>query len=406
MKTFLRTEAGLRLGLRDVAHQAVTSPLRALSQLGERVVSGVAETGVPREQHVVLDGFETTNPSGTQVQVDLGGAVLGTSYAGETLDGLVLTSGEPVRIIDIGSYADGQYGVYVRLELAPETYENRTFWDPAATPNPAETTRNVATRVVEDWSLAIDFVSPGPEWMQVSELQKTGAVLVISDLRPWAFDTDTAGTGTRWGSATDRVIPRTAPSRITSVAQFAQMALEQLSGIIGARTGDTQHPFRNVTAGDADAGTGYVGLGQLNEVKLSAQGGQQAQYLPFDRTAGVPGAPVSPTFLHHANVPKAYGVVQRHTGSPVLLAGSFRVTSVAAASGGVLVTLPDAFAGQIMVVPSIAWLPATASAPAVDPPEAPFWDQLSATTFVMYETPALLGQLSAGFGFVVYGVHA
>lgn len=405
-KELVNIAAGLRLDLKDVRDLAINSTLKGLAQIGDQLIAGPTTETIPRTKSIVLSDFAASVAT-TAVTVRGGSAVVGTHYDGETVEGLVLSGGSAEKTIEIGGYADGTYGLFVRLELAPTTYENRTYWDPSASPSPTEVTKNSATRLVEDWSPSVALVSPGSEWVRLGEITKTGASLVYADQRPFAFDVDGGG-NPRWGSATERQYPRVAAARITGVAQFAQFALTQIRDLIGASGADTPHPFRDLGVsggGDVDAGTGYVGVGQLNAGKLSRHGGQLVSgYLPFDTAGVVPGTLVSNTILGHANVLKAYGIIEMHSGTPTLRSGSFGIDTVVDDAGNVRVTLDRAMANTNYVVQvGVVWAPASASSPAGAAPAPPYWQADTASQFLLYPNGH---SASDGFVVQVYGVSS
>lgn len=202
----LRVESNERLDLQDFEHIAGDAILTGFEQiLGEVFTSPV------KERKWILDGFAMTNPSGNQVRVDLGRAILGQRRDGAIRYGVMASEGDAAKIQDIASYIPGTYGIFVRFEEVPEAIESRIFWNPAG--DGQEYTQTIPTRYVPNWSIAIEVGSPGAEWLKIGEVDQ--ASMVITDQRDFYFEGSFDGSyESGWstdggGSADDRDPDRT-----------------------------------------------------------------------------------------------------------------------------------------------------------------------------------------------------
>lgn len=205
-KDWTNYEPGQRIEATDAIQVAVDTPVQGIQAIARDVLAG-ANNSI---QNYVLDGFLVSaplSPTLTTVDVTNGTAIVGFKRRGVTEFGMVLSGGAAQKSADMGSLADGTYGVYVRFEFSEDDFANRFFWNPLAV-TPVETPRNVGTRLAEDWSFTIDLVSPGPEWLQVASISKTGTTLVVTDQRRYFFDTINGQiTNTEWGTVSDRTTP-------------------------------------------------------------------------------------------------------------------------------------------------------------------------------------------------------
>ena len=141
----------------------------------------------------VLDGFVTDNADGspyggTQVRVTKGRAILGQREGGQTIFGALTSEGDATRIIDVGTFSSGTYGVYVRFELLSGESSSRAFWDP--TGDGEEIAQTIPTRRLANWSVRIELTTPGAEWLRVSTvvIDASPVVTGITDLRDLYFD--------------------------------------------------------------------------------------------------------------------------------------------------------------------------------------------------------------------------
>lgn len=230
-KSFVRTRAGQRVDQPDFERASDTSIRDVVEQIGEHFLTGL-DTG----RHYVLEGLITTNPSGTTLQVTGGKAIVGYRDRGEIRYGSLLTSGATSRSIDVGAFTNGAYTVYVCLSLGDNEYGNRAFWD-ATLGTPAEVTRNVPTRRVENWSIAVETASPGAEWIPVATFTKSGASLTaLTDVRELYFEGQAANSyavlDPEWGTSNDRNADRSTYG-IRSLRKFVRAVQRQISSIIG-----------------------------------------------------------------------------------------------------------------------------------------------------------------------------
>jgi hypothetical protein len=230
-KSFVRTRPGQRVDQPDFERASDTSTRDVVEQIGEHFLTGL-DTG----RHYVLEGLITTNPTGTTLQVTGGKAIVGYRDRGEIRYGSLLTSGATSRSIDVSAFTDGAYTVYVCLSLSDNEYGNRAFWD-ATLGTPAEVTRNVPTRRVENWSIAVETTSPGAEWIPVATFTKSGASLTgLTDVRELYFEGQAANSyavlDPEWGTSNDRNANRSTYG-IRSLRKFVRAVQRQISSIIG-----------------------------------------------------------------------------------------------------------------------------------------------------------------------------
>lgn len=155
----------------------------------------------------VVSGFAMDNPSGTQVRVTKGIAVLGQREGALTFSSLLTVEGDATKIVDVGSFSAGTYGIFVRFEFVDGDQLARTFWNPSG--NGSEFSQTIPTKRQANWSMRIETSSPGAEWFKIGETTEAAA---ITDQRDFYFEGDIAG-GTIYesgwsteggGSANDR----------------------------------------------------------------------------------------------------------------------------------------------------------------------------------------------------------
>lgn len=242
-KRFLNTHRGERIDQPDLQHAVETQQRDALSQIGEGFLVGdklvLPSLGIVEQPRLfVLYGFQVTNPATTQLTVTGGSGLLGSNENGNVVSGLLInTEVTGTRTIDIGTYANGDYGIFIRLEMREENYENRAFWNADAS-TPAEYSRVVPTRIVEDWNVVVETSSPGAEWLQIYAVNKAGSVLTLTDMRDYFFegradlDYDPAN---EWGSTSDRADTRNL-SGITGLRRFVRAVQKQLDDIIDSQS--------------------------------------------------------------------------------------------------------------------------------------------------------------------------
>ncbi len=191
----------------------------------------------------ILDGFATDNADGspfggTQVRVTKGRAILGQREGGQTIFGALTSEGDATRIIDIGSFSAGTYGVYVRFELLSGESSSRAFWDP--TGDGEEIAQTIPTRRLANWSVRVELMTPGAEWLRVSTVVIDAAPVVtgITDLRDLYFEGTVDGTyASGWsteggGVANDRSSDRQqyGVSDLHTFTQAMRQCLEDIKG--------------------------------------------------------------------------------------------------------------------------------------------------------------------------------
>ena len=290
-KDFLRTEEGERIERRDYEHGMFTTPRAMLESVVNDLILGQATPGTTIPQNHVISGFPVTAdgtvvpapppPAGTVVYagssvvtVTRGVAVLGTRINGQVEQGLTLANGQTSRNQDISTLADGTYGVYVRLEFRDSSFQNRVFWNPLA-PIPTETARDIATRRAEDWAMAIEVVSPGPEWMLVGQVSKTGTTLTVADQRQMLWDVSTSDGSVEtivdadWGGGTDRDDDRRT-NGLQGLFQTLVAHKRQIQDIIGTKWYD--NPPTSLTQVVSDLSTINATIAALGNTYLQRDG--------------------------------------------------------------------------------------------------------------------------------------
>lgn len=177
----LRADANERVDLLDFQYLANTSFEEAL-----RVQANWLLTDYNKAQQWVLDGFAMTNPSGKQLQVALGRAILARRVSGAVRYGIVTGTGDLTKIVDMTALTPGTYNVYIRFEFVDGDNSSRIFWNPAG--SGSEIVQTMATRLKANWSMRVETGSPGAEWLQIGTANNVGGSLVIVDQRPFYFE--------------------------------------------------------------------------------------------------------------------------------------------------------------------------------------------------------------------------
>ena len=235
IKSFLRTEVGERIEHRDFRHGMEVSQRLPVPEMVRSVVVGDDSGTSTQFQNYVLSGFETDNPSGTIVRVQNGKAIVGYREAGEVVQGAIVSGGEPNRSQDIASYGDGTYGVFVKFDFRDTAFENRIFWNANAA-TPIEITKSIATRSEENWTFVVESVSPGPEWLKVAEIVKSGVALTPSDARDFFFEGTFANShlvvDAEWGGGDDRSATR-ATDGVFGFRRFVRGLQRQVQDVVG-----------------------------------------------------------------------------------------------------------------------------------------------------------------------------
>lgn len=186
----------------------------------------------------ILSGFETDAPLVTQVRVTKGRAILGQREGGRTFFGALASEGDATRIIDIGSFSAGTYGVYVRFELLDGESSSRAFWDP--TGDGAEITQTIPTRRLANWSIRVELSTPGAEWLRVASvvIDATPEVTGVTDLRDLYFegtvnDTYESGWSSEGGGVADDRNSDRQQYGVTDLHTFTQAMRQCLEDIKG-----------------------------------------------------------------------------------------------------------------------------------------------------------------------------
>lgn len=351
----LRSDAGERIDHPDFEFLA-TSFLAAVNRITEHFIVGTDDVSEQGENFhpktFVLAGFETTNPSGTTVTVTKdvvsgtvtqpGAAIAAYRELGQPRFGAVLAGGDASKSVDVLSFPNGTYGVYVRLQFRDAEIQNRLFWNPI-TPTPVEFPRAIATRRSESWDVAIELVSPGPEWLLIAELDR--ATMDITDRRNFFFEGQAANdyevVDAEWGSTTDRDDDR-AVHGVTGLYRAIRGLQRQVQDIIGGAGWW-------VTLAGASARS----LAQLVSEKLNRDGSQtmEGDLLPDDdATQSLGSALARWLYVHAAQVNFELNLQGTATGSQAL----FLSGGAAGSSQGELTNDPTGGPGSTSQVTLLA----------------------------------------------------
>lgn len=201
MKKLLRVQSNERVDFNDFKFL-----------IGEEIVSQIREVvnqficNPTSYNQSIISGFGMSNPSGNQVKIDKGRAILHQRVDGSVIYSILTSEGEDYRIIDISTYPDNTYNIYVRFDQIPSDTEGRIFWNPAG--NGSEYTQSIETRYSSNWSVRIETSTPGEEWFLIGTVIKPG--MSIIDKRDFYFEGSAADNyKTGWsndggGSSIDR----------------------------------------------------------------------------------------------------------------------------------------------------------------------------------------------------------
>jgi hypothetical protein len=180
-----RFEANERVDLSDFLFLADTSLRSQSRHWADQFFRDPARDG----PSWILGGFDITY-LGAQLTVTLGRAILGHREIGDVLYGSLTTEGAVERVVDVSTFANGTYGVYIRFELIDGTSASRAFWDPAG--DGSEFAQTIATRRLADWSVRVELLtsgSPGAEWLKIGEaVISGGAVTGVTEQRDFFFE--------------------------------------------------------------------------------------------------------------------------------------------------------------------------------------------------------------------------
>lgn len=175
----LNVAANERIDLADFRHAADVSLQENLRQINTNLL-----TDPTKDQLWILDGFEMSNPSGKQLQVNRGRALLGQREGAIAYEGVLTTEGNATQIVDMSLLASNTYNVYIRFEYVDGDSASRIFWDASG----FEVSQTHATRRNANWSVRVETSSPGAEWLKIGTANNAGASLVIVDQRPLYFE--------------------------------------------------------------------------------------------------------------------------------------------------------------------------------------------------------------------------
>jgi hypothetical protein len=274
MRKYLRTERGERIDQPDFQHAADATPRESQDDLIDGMLIGRSRDGVTPPRSFILKGFAMDSPDEPNKVVRVtrgdGAAILPYREKGEVRYGFLVVGGDASKSYSIASYTAGvEYGIFIRAELRDADFQNRPFWNAVGTPG--EYPRSIATRRAEGWQLAIEQVSPGPEWFQIGSVDYD--TMAFTDLRNFMFEGQDANAhavvDSEWGAdATDRDDDR--PSYgVFGVFRAIRAIQRQVQDIIGGAAKWWQDP----QAGNAN-GSGARSLTQLNSEKLARNGSQ------------------------------------------------------------------------------------------------------------------------------------
>jgi hypothetical protein len=265
-KTFLRTEIGERVEQSDFQFATQDAPRQLLESVSTNLIVGDGATDT-RPRNFVIHGF-STSATGTVVTTLGGKAMVGVRVGGVAESGFLLAGGDGSKNTDMNGRSDGTYGVYVRAEIQDDRFLNRLFWNPLAL-TPVETPRNIPTRKRENWSMTIELVSPGPEWLLVAQAAKAGSVVTITDLRQFFFEGAIANSydvvDSEWGGGNDRNADRSTYG-VKQFHLFVRAMQRQIQDILGGTA--TQGWWATI------ATVGGRSLKQLQAEKLARDGSQ------------------------------------------------------------------------------------------------------------------------------------
>lgn len=189
-----RFQANERLDLQDLVYAVDTNVANAQRQPIHQFMAKA--TG-----KWIIDGFAISNPSGKQLQVTRGVAILAERQGAQTAYGVITSEGDATKTVDMTSYASATYGVYIRFEYVDGDSASRIFWNPSGAGS--EYASTIPTRRKANWSLRVELANPGTEWLKIGEVVQSS--MAITDQRPFYFEGTVNGTyPNTWGTGNDR----------------------------------------------------------------------------------------------------------------------------------------------------------------------------------------------------------
>ena len=181
MPDLLKVGTNERIDLVDFQHMVDETARAILRQPQEAVL-----TDVNKSKKWIVEGFDMTNPSAKQLQVDLGRAILAHREGSQIHYGMLTSEGDPSKTIDMSAFPGAVYNVYVRFEYVDGESTSRIFWNTAG--DGEEFPQTVPTRRLANWSLRVETTNPGDEWLQIGTADNTGVGVVIVDQRKFYFE--------------------------------------------------------------------------------------------------------------------------------------------------------------------------------------------------------------------------
>lgn len=178
----LRVEANERVDYGDFNHAVGESLDAILRRPGEAFYSYDGAT----VRSWILDGFTMANPSGKQLVVSKGRAILSARINGQLQYGYLLADGDLTKTVDMAPLGSATYNVYVRFEVVDGDNSSRIFWNPAG--SGSEFAQTIPTRRLANWSMRVETSNPGAEWVQIGTANNAGVSLVLVDQRPLYFE--------------------------------------------------------------------------------------------------------------------------------------------------------------------------------------------------------------------------
>lgn len=260
----LRADANERVDLLDFQYLANTTFEEAI-----RVQANWFLTDYNKSRQWVLDGFAMANPSGKQLQVTIGRAILARRVSGTVRYGIVTGAGDLTKIVDMTALTPGTYNVYIRFEFVDGDNSSRIFWNPAG--SGSEIVQTMATRLQANWSMRVETGSPGAEWLQIGTANNVSGSLVIVDQRPLYFEGLPSATyASGWstdggGSSNDRNVDRQAygAKDLQTFTAALRQCLEDIKGRGLRRWWDRDIGGMNIGF-DADPVAGHLAIGDAN----------------------------------------------------------------------------------------------------------------------------------------------
>jgi hypothetical protein len=289
----LRVESNQRVDYTDFEYMLNESLTGIMRDIGDNFLLDPGAAAADRLS--VIDGFEMSNPSGKQLTVTLGRALLAERVSGVLHYGALVATGDASQTVDMTSLSSGTYGVYIRFEYVDAESASRVFWNP--TDDGSEYSQTVSTRREAQWSMRVELASPGSEWLQIGTADNSGGSLVIVDQRDLYFEGPVDGSyESGWsteggGDADDRDSDRQEYG-VKDLRTFTQAMRQCVTdirgrglrewyekGIGGLNVGFDDDPTEaEVRVGDADFGLHWE---SSSDVRLYFD---DTDYLGYDRT--------------------------------------------------------------------------------------------------------------------------